>query len=76
MRAYVAEVFLLIPIEEVTVYLPVAVDIYGWPRTRSSSPWPYDLHLIRIQFCVRESNDAGSLKHQAIDTYARPDMCL
>ena len=28
MRAYVAEVFLLIPIEEVTVYLPVAVDIY------------------------------------------------
>ena len=29
MRAYVAETFLLVLIEEVTVYLPVAVDKYG-----------------------------------------------
>ena len=29
MRAYVAETFLLILIEEVTVYLPTAVDKYG-----------------------------------------------
>ena len=50
MRAHVSETVLLILIEEVTVYLPVAVDKYDHeyevlPRKRISFSSPYDLRL-------------------------------
>ena len=73
MCAHVSETFLLVLIEEATIYLLVAVDKYGHEyevllREKNFVSSPYDLRLIRIQTCVREPNGAGSLKHQAIDT--------
>ena len=65
MRAYLVGmvgIYLLILIEEVTICFPAAVDIYG-------HEYEALLLLVRIQLCVRESDDAGSLKHQANRIY-------
>jgi hypothetical protein len=53
---------ILVLIEEVTIYSPVAVDVYGYK-------YEVLLLLVRIQLCVRESDDAGSLEHQAYQIY-------
>jgi hypothetical protein len=67
MRAYVVGMVgmylrILILIEEVTICFPAAVDIYGYE-------YEVLLLLVRIQLCVRESDDAGSLKHHADQIY-------
>jgi hypothetical protein len=53
---------ILILIEEVTIYFRAIVDIYGYE-------YEVLLLLVRIQLCVRESDDAGSLEHQAYQIY-------
>jgi hypothetical protein len=53
--------YLRILILIVTFYFRAAVSIYGYE---------YEvLLLVRIQICVRESDDAGSLEHQANQIY-------
>lgn len=68
MRAYalgIVGIYLLILIEEVTFYLPLVVDIYGYE---------YELFFLHVRryLRVRKSNNTGSLEHQANIIYARP----
>ena len=51
-------------IEEVTFCFPLVVDVYG-------HEYEVLVPFVRIEVRVRESNDAGSLKHQANKIYQR-----
>lgn len=51
-------------IEKVTFYFPFVIDIYG----HEYEVLPL---LVRIEICVCESNNAGSLEHQANTIYVR-----
>ena len=64
MYAYLVRIFLIILIKEITLYFPVKADIYSHENEVL-------LLLVRIQLCIRKSNDAGSLKHRAKEIYGR-----